>query len=118
MVWNRFSALNNYYGEEIFMSNYIKVSINRMKNDADDLQDYAEKIPKFVNELESAMKSLGECWDGPAWIAFQQQVKSDILNMLDVYEWLSRYLQAMSRAEKTYADSEKRSYDCVNSVRI
>lgn len=100
------------------MSNHVKVSIPRMTQDADKLQSDFQRIPQFIQELDGSMKRLGGCWEGPAWIAFQQQVESDILNMLDVYDWLRKLLQAMSEAEKIYGDSEKRSYDCVDAVRI
>ena len=66
------------------MSNYIKVSVPKMKRNAEQLQANVDKIPQFVNSLDASMKNLGACWEGPAWIAFQQQVESDILYLLDV----------------------------------
>lgn len=100
------------------MSNHVKVSVPNMKRDGERLHTGAEQIPKFVRELEGAMRSLGTCWEGPAWIAFQQQVESDILNMLDVYDWMRRYLQALSDAEKVYGSCEEQSYECVERVRV
>ena len=100
------------------MSNHIRVSIPRMKADGDDLHAEIEKIPQFVNELQGAMNDLGRCWEGPAWITFQQQVNSDIENMMSVYEWLRKVVEALSEAEKAYGDCEKSSYDCVDRIRI
>lgn len=100
------------------MSNYIKVSIPKMKSDGDQLHADIEKIPQFIRELDGAMKTLGTCWEGPAWIAFQQQVESDILNMLDVYDWLRKFLQELSEAEKIYGTCEEKSYDYIDKVRI
>ena len=100
------------------MSNYIKVSVPKMKIDWERLQTEVEKIPEFISELDSSMKGLSQCWDGPAWVAFQQQVESDIVNMLDVYDWLRILVTTMSDVEKIYGDSEERSYSCVEKVRI
>lgn len=100
------------------MNNYIKVSVPKMKDRGERIQSNIEKIPQFVQELESAMKSLGSCWEGAAWNAFQMQVRSDILNMLEMYDWLQKYLQATSEGEKNYGNCEKKSYDCIGKVRI
>lgn len=100
------------------MSNYVKVSVSRMKEDGERLHIQTERIPQFVRELESSMRSLGTCWEGPAWIAFQQQVESDIINMLDTYDWLRKYMQALSDAEKVYGDCEEKSYSGVERVRV
>lgn len=100
------------------MSNYVKVSISRMKEDGEQLHTQIEQIPQFVRELEAAMKSLGSCWEGPAWVAFQQQVESDIINMLDVYDWLRKYMQALSDAGKVYGDCEEKSYSGIERIRI
>jgi len=100
------------------MSNHIRVSIPKMEGDGDRLHADMEKIPQFIQELEASMNRLGACWEGPAWITFQQQVQSDILNMLDVYEWLRKYAQAMSDSEKAYGNCERKSYDSIDQVRI
>lgn len=100
------------------MNNYIKVSVPKLKRTGETVHTDAEKIPQFVQELEDTMKSLGSCWEGPAWNAFQQQVKSDILNILEVYDWLRKYLEAASEVEKVYGNCERQSYDCVDKVHI
>lgn len=100
------------------MTNHIKVSIPRMKEDGEKFSAYAEKIPIFVQELDNAMKELGRCWEGPAWILFQDQVESDILNMLEIYDWLKDVINTMYETEKLFGESEKRSYHCVDAVRI
>lgn len=100
------------------MSNFVKVSVPRMKNDGDQLYADIEKIPQFVRELDDAMRDLGTCWEGPAWIAFQQQVESDILNMLDMYDWLREFMKALSESEKEYGNCERKCYDCIDKVRI
>ena len=100
------------------MANYVKVSVPRMKDDGEELHNQIEQIPNFVRELEAAMQSLGTCWEGPAWIAFQQQVESDILNMLDMYDWLRKYMQTLSDTEKIYGACEETCYESIECVRI
>lgn len=100
------------------MGSYIKVSVPRMEETGERLHTGIDKIPQFIHELDEAMKNLGACWSGPAWIGFQQQVESDILNMLDVYNWMREFLETMSQAEKVYGDCEKNSYNQIDRVRI
>lgn len=100
------------------MNNYIKVSVPKIKSGEEQIQSDIEKIPQFVRELESAMKSLGTCWEGASWNAFQMQVRSDILNMLDLYDWMKKYLNATAEGEKHYGECEKKGYDCIDKVRI
>ena len=89
-----------------------------MKADSDRLHENMERIPQFVRDLDATMKSLGACWEGPAWITFQQQVESDILNMLDLYDWLRNYLQAISGAEKIYGENEEKNYRTIEKLHI
>ena len=89
-----------------------------MKDEREQLQEEYQKIPTFVHELDASMKKLSTCWEGPAWITFQQQVESDILNMLDLYDWYREYLQNHAEVEKIYGDTEKKTYEMVEDIRI
>ena len=100
------------------MSNYVKVSVPKMKSDSEELHAKIEKIPQFVHELDASMKALGDCWTGYSWEAFQMQMETDIVNMLDLYDWLRNLQQKCSDAEKKYGESEENSYNCVDRVRI
>ena len=53
------------------MANRIKVSVPQMKDDQDTIHAVAETIPQFVQELDGSMRSLGTCWEGPAWETYQ-----------------------------------------------
>ena len=100
------------------MSNLIKVSVPKMNGDCEKLQADFQKIPDVIHDLEDAIKRLGTCWEGPAWIAFQQQVQTDINNMYELCEDLKGYLQSMAEAEKKYGECEQKTYDVINRVRI
>lgn len=100
------------------MSNYIKVSVPKMQKDSEQLKASIDKIPQFVNDLDASMKNLGNCWEGPAWIVFQQQVQSDILYLLEMYDWLSKLLQAETEAGKIYGEGEKKGYSRIEKIRI
>lgn len=100
------------------MSNYIKVSVPKMENKREELYSDIDKIPQFVRELDDSMRSLGMCWEGPAWITFQQQVESDIVNILEVYDWLRNFLQVLTDGEKSYGSCEEKCYDCIDKIRI
>ena len=52
------------------MSNYVKVSVPRMKSDSEELHAKIEKIPQFIHELDASMKALGDCWTGYSWESF------------------------------------------------
>ena len=100
------------------MANHVKVSVPNMKEDADKLQNCYEKIPQLVNDLETVMAKLGTCWDGPAWVSFQQQMHTDIKNMLDVYNWMKTFIESMTKAEETYGNCEEQMYQTVDGVRV
>lgn len=100
------------------MSNYIRVSISRMKNSGEELAVDIEKIPQVVRELEDSMRRLGACWEGPAWLAFQQQVEMDILNILELYDWLRHFLETLSVGEKKYGICEEKCYECIDKAGI
>ena len=63
-----------------------RVSCNSMKSDAEALSVALKDIPKTIEQLQVSMRNLAQCWEGPAWAAFQMQVNRDIQNMLEVYE--------------------------------
>ena len=100
------------------MSKTMKVSVPRMKSDGDTLQNRMKQLPAFVQELDGAMKRLGQCWDGPAWPEFHQQVDKDIQNMLDLYEWMKKYVESMSGCAEVLGNTEKQCYDILNRVKI
>lgn len=100
------------------MSGNWRVSTPRMKQDEDEIQSQTDQIPTFIQELDASMKRLGQCWDGPAWLTFQQQVELDIQNMLDIYDWMKDFLQAFSQSAKKYGEAEEKSYTAVENVKI
>lgn len=100
------------------MSSHIKVSVPRMNEDAEKLQTCYDKIPQMVKDLENVMAKLATCWDGPAWVSFQQQMRTDIANMLEVYDWMKTFIESMSRAEEIYGNCEEQMYQQIDGVRV
>ena len=100
------------------MGNYIKVSVPKMKEDADKLQDCYDKVPKLIKDLENVMARLGTCWEGPAWVSFQKQMRIDIANMLDVYDWMKVFIESMTKAEEVYGNCEEQMYQTIEGVRV
>ena len=100
------------------MANYVKVSAPRMEQDIESLTGKLEKIPVFAEELRTSMIKLSNCWEGPAWEAFQTQVASDIEYLRTVHIWLSKYINALSEAENEYKKNEKTSVDQVMNIRV
>lgn len=100
------------------MSNFIKVSVQRLNQDRDTIQNDMKDISKSIKELYDEMQLLGQTWEGPAWQAFQNQVAEDIRNMQDIYEKLSVYLSHMEYAGKQYQQCRNQVGSLVDSIRI
>lgn len=96
----------------------IKASVSHMSGDIDNLQDYMKSIPGSIKELEAAMKALAACWDGPAWLAFQSQLGSDLENMHEIYKELDSYLQMFENAGKKYTECEEKTHLKIQQIRI
>lgn len=88
------------------MAGVQKVSCNRMKADAEALQSELKNIPKTIEQLAASMQKLSQCWEGPAWAAFQNQVNSDVQNMNEVYKSLVELQKGLGNGRETYLRTE------------
>ena len=100
------------------MNNIVRFSASNMKRDEETLQKQIEQIPKFIDDLETAMHRLGTCWDGPAWLSFQQEVDMDIQMMTGIYGWMHQYVQSMAGALEEYGKAESQSRELVERIKI
>ena len=98
------------------MGNHLKVSVPRMKNDGEKLQKGFESIPQMIEKLDVSMAKLAQCWKGPAHSVFREQVEKDITNMLDVYQWMKKFLEAHGEAQKVYGNCEQKTFDCISGI--
>lgn len=88
------------------MADIQRVSCGQMKRDAQELQTELKNIPKIIEQLEASMNRLAQCWEGPAWTAFQNQVSSDIQNMNKVYRELKKLQKGLGQGRETYLRTE------------
>lgn len=100
------------------MPNYIKVSTQRLNQDRDTIQSEMKDISRSIEELAEEMRLLGQTWEGPAWLAFQNQAAADIENMQMIYEKLSVYISHIEFAVKEYQKCENQVNSLVDSIRI
>lgn len=89
------------------MSDYLKVSANSIKKDAERIEELKEAIPTLMNELEAAMNQLAGCWEGVAWAAYQKNVADHMEMLSDIYDYMSRYTVSMQEAGKNYGYAEQ-----------
>ena len=69
------------------MSNQIRVSTSNMSRDVKKMDQQIAVLPEVIRELKVQMSLLASCWEGPAWMAFQNQVADDIAFMSEVYQF-------------------------------
>jgi uncharacterized protein YukE len=100
------------------MGNVLKVSCKEMKNDAEALSAALTKIPETIEQLQISMRKLYQCWEGPAWEAFQVQVNKDIQNMYEVYEILVALQKALGKGRDIYLRTEYDIYTDIKSLWI
>lgn len=96
----------------------IRVSTQRMKNDIDRLKEDVTLLRNSIKELEEALAFLAGCWEGPGWIAFQNQVREDMVYMNELCAELENYIKNMQDAAKIYNKSEQRAYSEVSRIWI
>lgn len=89
------------------MGNYLKISANNLKSDAEKIEELKETIPVLIDELEVSMRQLSNCWEGPAWGAYQKNVAEHIEMLTDIYNYMSQYTIAMQEAAMEYVHAEQ-----------
>lgn len=92
------------------MSNQIRVSTPNMSRDVKKLEQQMAVLPDVIRELKVQMSLLASCWEGPAWMAFQNQVADDIAFMSEVYQFISAYEQALQKSAEGYLNAEQKNY--------
>lgn len=100
------------------MADYIKADARKMAKDIDRLQSSISGIPGQISLLEESLTLLSRMWDGDAWLAFQTQMKGDIEQLRDLYEFCRKYLEAFSEAKYFYQDAEIKVDDEVKSLSL
>lgn len=89
------------------MGNYLKVSANKLKYDAEKIGELNEAIPILIEELETSMRELSGCWEGPAWGAYQKTVAEYIGMLSEIYNYMGQYTITMQEAAKKYVYAEQ-----------
>ncbi len=97
---------------------YMKVSASGMSKDEEAIVAQSKGIPDFLQELSESMSLLASCWEGPAWEEFQRQVRYDIQNMSDVYNWLTTYVEVLSKSRESYQKTEEKCCHTIEDIRI
>lgn len=100
------------------MGTYMKVSTQRLEEDKAGIQNELKGIGQSVEELSQEIQLLGQTWEGPAWVAFQNQAASDIENMQAIYEKLSVYIGHIENASKEYRTCENQVGNLIDRIRI
>lgn len=89
------------------MSDFLKVSTNSMKIDAERIADLNNKIPQFIDELNIAMKQLSTCWEGTAWSVYQSNVVYHMEMLNEIYQYMNGYLKSLQEARENYVRAEQ-----------
>ncbi len=100
------------------MADVQRVSCDSMKRDSESLSEALRDIPQTIDRLQASMRKLSQCWEGPAWEAFQMQVNRDIQNMYEVYRSLVELQKAIGKGRDTYLRTEHDVYTDIKSLWI
>lgn len=98
------------------LSEYIKVSVDEMKRDAQSLRELTERLPNAISQLEGALTELAGCWEGPARNEYLYQISTDIQYMTELYRFLSEYIGCIEEGSQKYLSGEQDAYLTVNSI--
>lgn len=94
----------------------LKISVKRIRSDADQVEEHLESIPIFINELETAMQQLAQCWEGAAWIEYQNQVALYIEILTEIYKQMGEFTAKMNEASQIYERAEQNVCGKMDSV--
>ena len=89
------------------MANFIKMNANKLKKDGEDVKDLNETIPILVDELQGAMSDLANCWEGPAWAGYQENMAHYIDLLREMYEYMGRFAGNIMQASQDYMRTEQ-----------
>lgn len=98
------------------MANIQRVSSKGMKKDGEDFSAALKDIPQTIDQLQISMRNLAQCWEGPAWEAFQGQVNRDIQNMHETYQILVELQKHLVEGRETYLRTEYDVYTDIKSL--
>ena len=100
------------------MGERIKISVNRLKNDAAKVENYIEAIPTLIKELEQSMDQLAQCWEGQAWLEYQNNVALYIEILTDIYNHMGEFTKDLKQAAKLYQRVEQDACSAIDSVLV
>jgi len=99
------------------MANFMRVSTEAMKRDAERIQELNGAIPVLIEELDNSMQQLAACWEGAAWGMFQKNI-ADYTEMLgEIHKYMSEYASNMGRASNEYMHAEQDVLDLVKKCK-
>lgn len=89
------------------MADKIRMNANRLKADGEEVKELNESIPILVDELQTAMSKLADCWEGPAWAGYQENMAHYIDMLRDTYEYMGRFSGNLMQASQDYMRVEQ-----------
>lgn len=85
----------------------LKISVSRLKRDAALVENYIDSIPTLIKELEQSMDQLAQCWDGQAWLEYQNNVALYIEILTEIYRYMGDFTKDLNQAAKMYQRTEQ-----------
>lgn len=89
------------------MSSVIKVSSNRISADGKKISEHLETIPKLISEMESSLKKLESCWEGPACTTFHNEVVFEIEQLAEIYKSMENFAAGYEKSSRDYRRADQ-----------
>lgn len=100
------------------MGESLKVSVSMIKNDAAKVENCIDAIPTLIKELEQSMAQLAQCWEGQAWLEYQNNVARYIEYLTDIYQHMGEFTKDLNQAAKLYQRAEQDVCSAIERVLI
>lgn len=100
------------------MADLLKVSVNRLRTDASKVENLIDTIPNLVKELEEAMAQLAQCWEGQAWLEYQNNVAKYIEILTEIYKYMGEFTKDLNEAAKLYQRAEQDLCSAIDLVMV
>lgn len=100
------------------MAERLKVSVGKIRNDAEQVKKHIDSIPTLIKELEQSMEQLAQCWEGRAWVEYQNNVARYIEYLTEIYQHMGEFTKDLNEAAKVYKRTEQDICSAIDRVLI
>ncbi|MDO5410937.1 MAG: WXG100 family type VII secretion target [Lachnospiraceae bacterium] len=96
----------------------IKINTNRLKTDADQIENVICSMEKKKEKLQAELEHLNSMWEGPAKESFTKAFRSDLKILDSVLKNLRTIQRYEVQSKEKYDNCENRVHELVSGIKV